>query len=361
MRSHKFLLGAVTAVACGLLVAACGGGGDDNNNGGGGGGDNGFVVTHLVADTAGTLAKYAGENTAAANVDANLKNPWGLTFNPATGFAWLANNHTDTSTVYNSGGQNQLTVTLPPGMGPTGIVSSGGAGFNGALFILAGEDGTLAAWSTGTQAQKVFTATDGASYKGLAIAGNKLYAADFHNGKVDVFDTSFAKQAAGGFTDPNLPERFAPFGIQAIGNSIFVAYAQREEDGDDETAGAGLGIVDRFDLNGGAMTRIISNGNASPLNAPWGLVQAPANFGEFSGDLLVGNFGDGKIHAFDPSNGNLVGTVKDANGTDIAIEGLWGLAFGTGGPQPTNTLYFAAGINDEANGLYGRIDCNGGC
>jgi uncharacterized protein (TIGR03118 family) len=158
----------------------------------------------------------------------------------------------------------------------------------------------------------------------------------------------------GSFSDPNLPATYAPFGIQAIGGRIYVAYAQRTAGSIDETKGAGLGIVDVYDASGAMVRRLVSGG---ALNAPWGLAMAPANFGSFSNMLLVGNFGDGKINAYKSDTGEFVGTLSKADGTAIVIDGLWGIAFGNGlNNQPTNTLFFAAGPGDEAHGLYGRID-----
>jgi hypothetical protein len=208
--------------------------------------------------------------------------------------------------------------------------------------------------------------TGGAVYKGLAIAAdssgaNRLYATDFHNNKIDVFDGGFHKvTASGGFTDSALPAGYAPFGIQALSvggqTLLYVAYAQpKAPENHDNVNGAGLGIVDVFDTQGTLKTHLIAAGGK--LNAPWGIALAPDKFGTFSNDLLVGNFGDGAINAFDPSTGAFVGTISDANGQPIVTPGLWGIAFGNGAQnQPTTTLYFAAGIADEADGLYGRID-----
>jgi uncharacterized protein (TIGR03118 family) len=256
-------------------------------------------------------------------------------------------------------------------MEPTGIVFNGtAADFSGAAFIFDGEDGIIASWGpdNGTTAVTRFTASDGAAYTGLAIANNGtanfLYAADFHNNKVDVFDRTFAKQATASFpfNDPSPPQAgFAPFGIQALTlngqTRIVVAYAKQTPGEDDETPGAGLGYVNVFTPNGGLVTHFANGGD---LNAPWGMTIAPANFGAFSGDLLIGNFGDGEIHAFDPNTGAQVGTLQDTQGHDIGIEGLWGIAFGNGlNNQSSNALFFAAGPNDENNGVYGKITCNG--
>lgn len=363
MRAQSFLIGAAMAGATAIAIVACGGGGDS-----GGGALTGFSVTKLVADAT-TTKSYPGEGSPAGHTDPSLVNPWGIVFNPS-GFGWVANNHSNTSTFYDGNGVKQGEVTLPD-MDPTGIVVNTNAGsFASALFIFDGEGGIVASWapSNGTTAVTRFTASDGAVYKGLAIANNGsgdfLYAADFHNAKVDVFDATFAKQSVLSFpfTDPAPPQAgFAPFGIQAVTSGgttqIYVAYAKTTTGSDDETAGAGLGYVDVFTTNGGFVKHFA---NAGTLNAPWGMVMAPTNFGALSGDLLVGNFGDGKIHAFDPATGNQVGTVQDGNGADIAIEGLWGIAFGNGlSNQATNALFFAAGPNDENNGVYGKITCNG--
>jgi uncharacterized protein (TIGR03118 family) len=198
-----------------------------------------------------------------------------------------------------------------------------------------------------------------AIYKGLALArttgGDFLYATDFHNNHVDVFDSAFhAVNMAGRFVDPRLPRGFAPFGIQSIGTMIFVAYAKQDADAEDEVAGEGLGFVSAFNPDGTFVARVASR---DALNAPWGMALAPAKFGRFSGDLLVGNFGDGRINAFDPVTFEPKGHLKDPKGKAVVIDGLWGIGFGNGAAAgPTNVLYFAAGPNDEHNGLFGRID-----
>jgi uncharacterized protein (TIGR03118 family) len=232
------------------------------------------------------------------------------------------------------------------------------------VFIFVGEAGTVSAWSPAVNMTNAVKVVDGAAqskvYKGLAIATQagapQLYAADFHNGVVDVFDASFAPVVrAGAFTDNTLPAGYAPFGIQAIGNQIFVAYAMQDASAHDEVAGAGVGAVDVFDAAGNLVKRLIPPGGK--LNAPWGMAMAPANFGTFSNALLVGNFGDGKINAFDATSGAFLGTLTNPAGAAIAIDGLWGIAFGNGiNAQPTNTLFYAAGPGDEKNGVYGRID-----
>ncbi|MEP6546667.1 MAG: TIGR03118 family protein [Gammaproteobacteria bacterium] len=341
-----------------------------------------FSLTNLVSDAAGGTA---------TNVDANLVNPWGISI-PAGNFAaWVANNHSETSTLYDGNGKAQphaapLVVQFAASSGgtafdPTGIVFNGttdftvktGAVSGVAKFIFDGEGGMIAGWSPGvdpTHGVTMYTDADGAVYKGLAIAQNNgksfLYATDFHNGKVDIFDAGFVKQATSStaftFADPTIPAGFAPFGIQAISGSgvagatqIYVTYAQQQApDNHDNANGAGLGYVDIYDTNGKFIKQLVAKG---ALNAPWGLAVAPSDFGSLSKMLLVGNFGDGKINAFDPASGSLIGSVNDSTGAAIATPGLWGIAFGNDAAnQPHNTLFFAAGPNDEANGSYGRID-----
>jgi uncharacterized protein (TIGR03118 family) len=354
----------LAACAGAIAVAACGGSDDDM----------GYVARILVSDTAAAANPYGSSS---ANVDANLVNAWGIAFNPQ-GFVWVANAGTSTSTLYDGNGVPQsLVVAIPDGAAgqaePTGIVFNSTPGFqvtqNGvtgaSAFIFAGEGGTIAGWSPAVDTTHAITAVDrsaaGAIYKGLARAtqggAEFLYATDFHNGVVDVFDSAFAKVtlAAGAFTDPNLPAGYAPFGIQAIGNVIYVSFARQDADAEDDVAGAGFGAVDVFDTAGALLRRLIAIGGR--LNAPWGMALAPAGFGAFGNALLVGNFGDGRINAFDPSSGTNLGTLSRSNGSAIEIEGLWGLAFGNGlNDQPTNTLFFSAGPGDEAHGVYGRID-----
>jgi uncharacterized protein (TIGR03118 family) len=337
-----------------------------------------FSFTTLVSDTAGTGALV---------VDPNLKNPWGVVFGPTTP-VWVANNHSETSTLYDGNGKAQPLVvnTVPNGavtFDPTGIVFNGSAtdfmvtsaGKTGpARFIFSGEGGMIAGWSPTVNMNNTVTMypaaggdSGGAKYKGLAIAKNGmasfLYATDFHNNKVDVFDTAFAKQtlAAGAFTDPKLPAGYAPYGIQAIPNGtggavqIYVSYAKQDAAASDQVVGAGLGVVDIFDVSGTLIKQLIPAGGA--LNAPWGMALAPADFGTLSNMLLVGNFADGKINGYDPASGAFVGAISDSAGAAFAMPGLWGIAFGNDAAnQPHNTLFFAAGINDEANGSYGRID-----
>ena len=325
---------------------------------GGGKGANVYKKRNLVSDIDGV----------ARITDANLVNPWGLAFGPATP-AWVADNGTDVSTLYSGGVRKSIPVTLPlvvgiPGGAPTGVVFNATPGFkvNGAAahFIFDSEAGTITAWNAGTQAVTEAT-TPGAIYKGLAIASKggttMLYAANFHAGTIDVFNDSFAPVTVpGGFVDPNLPAGFAPFNIQEIAGRLVVAYAQQDADAEDEVAGAGLGYVDVFDTSGHLLRRLVSQG---ALNAPWGLAVAPRHFGPFSGDLLVGNFGDGAINAYDPRTGAFRGTLQNKDGNQIKINGLWALRFGNGVIGTPQTLLFTAGIGDEDHGLFGEIVVRG--
>ena len=341
----------------------------------------GYSFTALVTDTAGQ---------GAVTTDSNLVNPWGIVFGPTTP-VWVANNHTETSTLYDGNGKAQggpLIVQLPNSgtatFDPTGIVFNASSDFvvtsaghsAAARFIYSGEGGSIAGWAPTvdlTHAVVMYTDTGGAVYKGLALAnngaGNFLYAPDFHNNKVDVFDATYTKQTASAtsftFKDATLPAGYAPFGIQALHNGpgstlqIYVAYAmQQAPDNHDNANGAGLGLIDIYDANGAFVKHLVASGGA--LNAPWGMAVAPADFGTFGNMLLVGNFGDGKINGYDPASGAMMGAISDSTGTAFAAPGLWGIAFGNGAAnQPRNTLFYAAGTNDEANGVYGRIDLGG--
>jgi uncharacterized protein (TIGR03118 family) len=341
------------------------------------------ALAFATGSSAHTIGNYQQHNlvanaAGAADVtDANLVNPWGLAFNPF-GPAWVANNSTGVSTLYDGAGAvNPLVVQIPSatdvsGGHPTGIVFNGSPEFvvtagevsEASKFIFATEEGVIAGWAPTVDAthavRVVDNTTTGAVYKGLALSANGtgglLYATDFFNNKVDVFDGTFkpVTLTTGAFTDPSLPAGFAPFGIQVINGSIYVSYAMQDESKLDDVKGAGLGFVNVFDTNGQLIRRLISQGN---LNAPWGMALAPASFGEFGDRLLVGNFGDGTINAFSLVTGGFIGPVSDANGSPIVIDGLWALAFGNGYMnQPVNTLFFTAGPNDEQGGLYGRID-----
>ena len=318
----------------------------------------------------------------APHLDPHLVNGWGVAFNRnPNGFVWVTDNGTGFSTLYDGLGNPQsLIVAIPAAPGstehgkPTGIVFNNLGGFNvtsagktgSSAFMFATEDGLIAGWSPGvdlTHAIQAYppagTAQD-AVYKGLALAAsggnNFLYATDFVGGKIDVFSSSFAKVSGAGsfaFADPNLPKGFSPFNIQNINGHLFVTYAKRKDDEDDETAGPSLGVVNEFDANGNLVRRFASRGR---LNAPWGVALAPATFGKFSNNLLIGNFGDGTINAFDLATGEFQGQLKGRNHRSLKLDGLWGMAFGNGfNNQPVDTLFFAAGPDDENHGVYGSI------
>jgi uncharacterized protein (TIGR03118 family) len=301
-------------------------------------------------------------------VDHNLVNAWGLTASGTSPW-WVADNGTGKSTLYNgnTGAPQSLVVSVDTN--PTGAVFNGTTGFvvpgttARAFFIFDTEGGQLLGWNPafGTTAQVAKTVA-GAIYKGLAIGTTgagapRLYAANFHAATVDVFDGSWTLVTEpGAFVDPSLPDGYAPFGIQNIAGRIFVSYAKQDADAEDEVAGQGRGFVDEYDTDGHLLQRVAQHGQ---LNAPWGLALAPASFGEFGGDLLVGNFGDGQINAYAPqSDGSFerVGGLRDDSGRQIAIDGLWALEFGNGAAAgPKETLFFTAGPNDENDGLFGAI------
>jgi uncharacterized protein (TIGR03118 family) len=311
-----------------------------------------------------------GSAVAAPLADTSLVNGWGLT-STATSPWWTANNKTNSSTLYTGGGaKNALTVTVSGG--PTGAVangntadfavSQGGGAASSARFLFDTQSGQVLGWAPSVNANTAVVAVDssaeGAVYDGLATANDRLYAADFHNARVAVFDASFAPLSLG-FTDPKIPKGWAPFGIAALNGNIFVTYAQQNSARNEPVVGGGLGYVDEFTLDGQLVARVASKGTArAPLNAPWGLALAPANFGAYSGDLLVGNFGNGRISAYQQTAGKWVykGQIRTASGTPIAIDGLWGLAFGNGASAgPTNNLYFLAGPTGQTHGLFGFI------
>ena len=306
--------------------------------------------------------------------DPNLVNGWGLTAGPTTPW-WVADNGTDKSTLYTGAGATLGLVVNVPGA-PTGAVFNGsptdfvitGGGVSGvARFIFATEGGQILGWNPtvpgspipSTQAFVAATATN-AIFKGLAIGSsnghNYLYATDFHHGRVDVFDSTFTRQHwSHAFVDPRLPRHYAPFGIQNLNGMIFVTYARQDAERRDEISGEGFGFVSVFGTDGTFLGRVASRGE---LEAPWGLAWAPADFGRFSNDLLVGNFGDGRITAFAPTRHGWAerGQLRGADGRKLSIDGLWGIAFGNGAAAgPKNALYVVAGPNDESHGFFGSI------
>jgi uncharacterized protein (TIGR03118 family) len=338
--------------------------------------------------------------------DPNLVNPWGISQGP--GPLWLSDNGTGVSTLHNGQGQevNPLNPNGPPlvvnipapgdptghGGTPTGTVFnptflgnnpgfsvSDGTNTAPSIFLFATEDGTIVGWNPGVNPRgsdpasagtfgtiAVDNSAAGAIYKGLAIGTDAngrtlLYAADFHGGKIDVFDTKFRPVTdlpAGAFTDPYLPSGYAPFNVQALGGKIYVTYAKQDAAKKDPVDGHGHGFVDVFNLDGspglsGNRSRLVSRG---PLDSPWGVSLAPDSFGDLSGDVLVGNFGNGRVNVFDPTTGRFVTELRNSRGRPIQIDGLWALQTGNGfaGTDP-NTIYFTAGPGDEQHGLFGTL------
>lgn len=304
-----------------------------------------------------------------AHIDANLVNAWGISF-PTSGPAWVSANVTGKTAIYSGVGvAAAFSPVSIPGAGsstvghPTGQVFNGGAGFrllngNSARFIFAGDDGVISGWNGGSAAVKMIDDSPDASYLGLALASdgpNKfLYAANFAEGEIDVYDTAW-QEVSKPFNDPNLPSGYSPFNIQNVGGQLYVMYAKVGPDGD-EIHHEGFGIVDIYNPDGSFVKRFVSNGQ---LNSPWGVAMAPAGFWGDGADnqdvILIGNFGDGRINAFN-SNGDFLGQVR-SHGNPIVIDGLWGIAFApsTSTAINHNFLYFAAGPHDETHGLFGYI------
>jgi uncharacterized protein (TIGR03118 family) len=313
----------------------------------------------------------------AAVTNAHLVNAWGLAASPTSPW-WISDNGSGNASVYNSGTMAVSAFAVPGAGGaagvPTGMVFNGGSGFMvpnaagtlvAARFIIAGEDGTIAAFRAGAIVVVIDNSASGAVYKGLAIdstsAGQFIYATNFRAARVDVFDSHYAPvHNAGAFVDHDLPAGYAPFGIQTINGTVYVTYALQDAARHDDVAGQGHGYIDAYDTAGHFLHRVASKGQ---LNSPWGLALAPSTFGAFSDALIVGNFGDGRIFAFDPTRVNSwgefdkLGPLLSAKGPPLMIDGLWGLAFGNGGTAngPTNTLFFTAGPDGESHGLFGAL------
>ncbi|HEX5156281.1 MAG TPA: TIGR03118 family protein [Ktedonobacterales bacterium] len=357
------LLAIAVALSAGLLLAQQTASAD---------GRNGFYQqTNLVSDLPGV----------ARVTDPNLVNSWGIVHGPTTPF-WIADNGTGVSTLYDGAGNpfpvgSPLVVTIPPPKGspagttaaPTGIVFNPTSGFvvsqgnnsGAALFLFATEDGTISGWNRNVDPTHAILEVDkspGAVYKGLALASNGagtfLYATNFRAGTIDVFNDHFGQaHLAGSFTDPKIPRGYAPFGIAAINGNLVVTYAKQDAAKHDDVAGQGHGFVDVYDTSGHLLHRLVTRGQ---LNSPWGLALAPESFGRFGGDLLIGNFGNGRINAYDPQTGGFRGQLRDAKHKPISIDGLWGLDFGNdANAGPSTTLFFTAGLNDEADGLFGSL------
>jgi len=356
------LLGAVATIATLALLLLPGTAFARANSGGGV-----YQQTNLVSNLAGK----------APITDPNLVNPWGISYSPMGPF-WISDNGSGLSTLYDGKGNIQpLVVTIPPAVqgttgSPTGTVYNANSndfvvkknGNSGAsVFLFDTEDGTISGWNPNVDPTNAILAVDnsssGAVYKALAIGSDGsnefLYAANFHAGTIDVFDANFAQvQLSGSFTDPNLPQGYAPFDIESIGGKLYVTYAKQDKDKHDDVSGPGHGFLDVFDMDGNFIQRLVTHG---VLNSPWGMALAPSNFGQFSNDLLVGNFGDGRINVFDPKTGTFLGRLTNQRGVPIRIDDLWALIFGNGGQAgQTNQLFFTAGIGDESHGLFGVIE-----
>ena len=338
-----------------------------------------FTRLNLVSDTPG-LAQHT---------DPNLVNPWGLSRSP-TGPWWISDNGTGMASIYAEGNSVAPAISIPSPSGgagaPTGNVFNEASLFDpqafavhkGSLmgsstFMFATEDGTIAGWNKSVDASKAILAVDrstamdkqgdtGAVYKGVAFGFHAfqpyIYATNFRFGTVEMFDKHF--NLVKSFTDPQMAHNcpttgqcYAPFGIQNIHGLLYVTFALQNSMKHDDQSGAGNGFVDIFSTNGTLLNRLVAHGD---LNSPWGLALAPRDFGHFSNDLLVGNFGDGTIHAYSAFTGQFEGTLKDQNGNQIQTDGLWGLAFGNGGMAgKTNELFFTAGIGGESHGIFGKI------
>ena len=339
-----------------------------------------YLQTNLVSDVPGL----------AAHTDPNLKNPWGTSVGPGSPI-WVSDNHAGVTTLYDGAGNPQprvVAIPAPPSAGNEAVGAPTGQAFNTfdpsssdfviskngvsgpAFFVFATEDGTIAGWNPNVDNRHAVIAVDrsnatdsagdvGANYKGLALVttpkGKFIYATSFRFGTVDVFDSNF--NLVNSFTDPTVPAGFAPFGIHNIGGNLYVTFAKQGPGKADDDARPGNGFVDVFAPNGDLLQRLVSRGK---LDSPWAVTLAPPTFGAFGGDILVGNFGNGRINAYDPTSGEFQGELKRPGGGPVAIDGLWGLRFApaTPGAGP-NTLFFTAGLNDEADGLFGTILPNG--
>jgi len=311
-----------------------------------------YTQTNIVSNSSATPASFT---------DPNLVNPWGNVSNGGRPF-WVSDQGTGLSTLYSTppGTPQSLVVSIPGG-NPTGIVANN-AGFNvngsPAFFIFATLGGTIAGWNgTPTLGNAVTeAAVPGAVFTGLAqnSSGTFLYASDFKNGKIDVFNSTYTQVSlSGSFTDPNLPAGYSPYNIQLVNGRLYAEYAPIGPNGQ-PMVGPGNGVVDVFDTNGNFVQRLISNGQ---LNVPWGIALAPSSFGQFGGDLLVGNFGNGWINAFNPTTGAFAGTLDLVNGTPFAEPALWSLDFGIGGNGGTpGVLYFTSGLTlSQTGGLLGSL------
>jgi uncharacterized protein (TIGR03118 family) len=327
-----------------------------------------YTVTPLVADQSGV----------AAATDPNLVNPWGLSRSSASPW-WASDNGTGVATLYDgTGAAKSLVVVVPTGDPnvsstgtPTGTVFNGGTGFvlaNGkpALFMFVTEDGTVSAWNGGTSATIEVNTKSASVFKGAALAtlsapngsnATFLYVADFRKGRIQVYDSSFRHVGFSDelFRDEFLPRGYAPFNIQNIGGDLYVTFARQDGQKHDEVDGPGKGYVDVFSPFGFLLRRLE---HSAWLNGPWGLAMAPGDFGIYSHDLLVGQFGSGNVAVYNPVTGRLIDVLRDSNNAALAIDGLWGLSFGgdsATGSGPATTLYFSAGSDGEQHGLFGTL------
>jgi uncharacterized protein (TIGR03118 family) len=302
--------------------------------------------------------------------DPDLVNAWGMSHGPGTPL-WVSDNGADVTTLYQGAVSGSPVMKVPltvriPGGAPTGQVFNDTQAFGvpgtsaPALFVFAGEHGTLSAWNRSASPLDAAVAvhhTAGAVYKGLALvhtgSGPRLLAANFHSGRIDVFDGSFHRvHARRAFRDARLPRHYAPFNVAVVGGRVFVTYARQDAQRMDDVAGPGHGFVDVFTPAGRMVRRFATRG---VLDSPWGMTIAPAGFGRFAGDLLVGNFGNGRIHAFDPRSGAMRGTLRGTNHRPLRIDGLWGLITGDPVAGGTDSVWFSAGPDDEQHGLLGML------
>lgn len=317
-------------------------------------------VQKLVSDQSGV----------ARLTDPDLVNAWGMSHLPG-GPLWVSDNGTNVSTIYTGavGGaavRKQSLVVKIPGGAPTGQLANPTSGFKvpgtgmPAMFVFAGENGDVSAWNTIDQpvtAAVRVAHEKNAVFKGIALAhttsGPQLLLANFHAGRIDVYNSAFHRMPSGGrFRDPNLPSGYAPFNVAAFRHRVYVAYAKQDAAAHDDVPGAGHGFLDVYTQDGTFVRRLVSRG---ALNSPWGMVIAPKTFGSFAGKLLVGNFGNGYIHAYNPRTGHLLGTLKDASGYPIWIDGLWGLLRGDSAAGGRNAIWFSAGPSGESHGLLGVL------
>jgi len=391
VRFYTILAGLIASLFLGTTGSRAQGDGDSDSIG----------PTVLITDLVGNdnpLTDSNGIVHRPLNLDPSLTNPWGVGESTGSPF-WVSDNASHLSTLYNSlGAKQSLVVSIPtpqdlvnPAGAPTGLVFNIDGGANGgfkisgftrtgqptsasAVFLFSSEDGTILGWNPGVNPAgfdpakagtyaiiAVDNSQAGAVYKGLAIAKDAdgktfLYATNFHDGTVEVYGDDFKPPTSGfasdAFTDQHLKKGYAPFNVIPEDGKLFVTYAVQDTDKEDDVAGPAHGIVNTFDLHGGSLQRFTQHGH---LNSPWGLVKAPASFGQFAGDILIGNFGNGRINAYTPS-GEFVGPVVNSEGQPILIDGLWTLTVGNGGNGgDANKVYFTAGPNDEKDGLFGSL------